>query len=347
MADDNNKDDLKKNSSSSSHETSRTKKSIIQKSSSSSEKASPSKEDKKHTSIDAIINSDMIYYERLPMLEVVLDRLVRILSKNLQEFTSADVEISLDSITTLRFGDYINALPTSTMLSVFRAEQWDNQGLLIIDNQMIYSAIDALLGSHRSSDTQLDNRFYTTIECNLVQRMMKVILNDFSLAFEPVSNVNFKFERLETDPRTSMIAQPANSAILIKIHVEIEGRAGKIDILLPYVTIEPVRALLLQNFMGEKFGRDSIWENHLSQQLWKTDITLEVILKPENMTLQEVLGWDVGTQILLQSTLDSTVHLNCGRQSLFAGKVRQKSGKVAIKVEKVLFGEEERGEINE
>ena len=294
------------------------------------------------TNIDAIINSDLIYYERLPMLEVVFDRLVRMLSTSLRNFTSDNVEVSFDGVTTLRFGDYLNGMPVPTMLSVFRAEQWDNQGLLVIDNQMIYSVVDVLLGARRGHSVRSEGRAYTTIERNLIQRMMKVILTDFRLAFEPISNVSFRFERLEINPHFAMIVRPANAALLVKMHVEMEERGGKIEILLPYATIEPIRELLLQNFMGEKFGRDSIWENHLSQQLWNTDIMLEVVLKPESMTLRDVLEWDVGTQILLQSTPDSIVYLNCGGQPLFAGKVGQKSGKVAIKVEEVMFGEEER-----
>ena len=37
--------------------------------------------------------------------------------------------------------------------------------------------------------------------------------------------------------------------------------------LLPYATIEPIRNVLLQMFMGEKFGRDPIWEGHLATEI--------------------------------------------------------------------------------
>ena len=46
--------------------------------------------------------------------------------------------------------------------------------------------------------------------------------------------------------------------------------------------------LLLQMFMGEKFGRDSIWENHLTQELYKTDIRLSAILGEKTLTLNEI-----------------------------------------------------------
>ena len=60
--------------------------------------------------IEAIIDSGMVSYERLPMLEVVFDRLVRMLSTSLRNFTSDNVEVSLDNISSIRFGDYLNSI---------------------------------------------------------------------------------------------------------------------------------------------------------------------------------------------------------------------------------------------
>ncbi|HEC91107.1 MAG TPA: flagellar motor switch protein FliM, partial [Alphaproteobacteria bacterium] len=58
--------------------------------------------------IQAILNSALVSYERLPMLEVVFDRLVRLMSTSLRNFTSDNVEVSLDNIASIRFGDYLN-----------------------------------------------------------------------------------------------------------------------------------------------------------------------------------------------------------------------------------------------
>src|SRR6185312_15063293 len=54
--------------------------------------------------VRAIINSALVSYERLPMLEIVFDRLVRLMTTSLRNFTSDNVEVSLDSITSIRFG---------------------------------------------------------------------------------------------------------------------------------------------------------------------------------------------------------------------------------------------------
>src|SRR6185312_1983183 len=62
-----------------------------------------------NSGIRAIIDSAMVSYERLPMLEIVFDRLVRLMTTSLRNFTSDNVEVSLDRITSVRFGDYLNS----------------------------------------------------------------------------------------------------------------------------------------------------------------------------------------------------------------------------------------------
>ena len=50
-----------------------------------------------NSGIRAIIDSAMVSYERLPMLEIVFDRLVRLMTTSLRNFTSDNVEVSIDS----------------------------------------------------------------------------------------------------------------------------------------------------------------------------------------------------------------------------------------------------------
>jgi flagellar motor switch protein FliM len=294
-------------------------------------------DDQSKTGIQAILNSSLVSYERLPMLEVVFDRLVRTLSTSLRNFTSDNVEVNLDNITSTRFGDYVNSIPLPAMLSVFRAEEWDNFGLITIDSSLIYSIVDVLLGGRRGTAAmRIEGRPYTTIERHLVERLIKLFLQDLELAFEPLSPVKFLFDRLETNPRFATIARPANAAILVKLKVDMEDRGGRIDLLLPYATIEPVRELLLQMFLGEKFGRDSIWEGHLATELWSTDLDVQAVLDERSLTLREVMALEVGSTILLNTTPQSVVELRCGGVPMLGGHMGRLGRSVAIKVDRVL-----------
>ncbi len=253
----------------------------------------------------------------------------------MRNFTSDNVEVSLDNITSIRFGDYLNSIPLPAILSVFRAVELDNFGLITIDSSLIYSIVDVLLGGRRGTVAmRIEGRPYTTIERSLVQQMVEVLLKDMGVAFEPLSKVQFQLDRLETNPRFAAIARPANAAILVRLRVDMEDRGGRVELLLPYATLEPIRKLLLQMFMGEKFGRDTIWEGHLASELWATKVPLEVVLDEQHMTLSEVMNFKVGQTILLNAPIDGLVDLRVGGVTLLQGHMGRLGHHVAVRVDR-------------
>ncbi|HWE44962.1 MAG TPA: flagellar motor switch protein FliM [Caulobacteraceae bacterium] len=287
--------------------------------------------------IRAIINSALVSYERLPMLEIVFDRLVRLMTTSLRNFTSDNVEVSLDNISSIRFGDYLNSIPLPAILAVFRAEELDNYGLLTVDSNLIYSIVDVLLGGRRGTAAlRIEGRPYTTIERVLVQRMVEVVLSDAKAAFEPLTPVHFNLDRLETNPRFAAIARPANAAILVKLRIDMEDRGGRIELLLPYATLEPIRKMLLQQFMGEKFGRDNIWEGHLATELWTTQVEVSAVLAEQTAPLSSVLNLEVGQTLMLGATPDSLVELRCGQIELTQARMGRRGEHIAVRVEQPL-----------
>src|ERR1700689_3372391 len=255
-----------------------------------------------NSGIRAIIDSAMVSYERLPILEIVFHRLVRLMTTSLRNFTSDNVEGSLDNITSIRFGDYLNSIPLPAILAGLRIE----------------------------------GRPYTTIERTLVQRMTEVILQDMCQAFEPLAPVNFTLDRLETNPRFAAIARPANAAILVKLRIDMEDRGGRTELLLPYATLEPIRKLLLQQFMGEKFGRDSIWEGHLASELWSTKVDINAILDEQTMRLNEIMNLQVGQTVMLNATPDSRIEMRCRGVPLLTGRMGRVGSSVAVRVDEAI-----------
>ncbi len=285
----------------------------------------------------ALINSAMVNYERLPMLDIVFDRLVRLMSTTLRNLTSDNVEVSLDNVSTVRFGDYMNSIPLPAMLSVFKAQEWDNHGLMVTDSALIYSIVDVLLGGRKGTPAiRVEGRPYTTIETKLVERMVTVTLSDLSSAFDPLSPVSFSLERMETNPRFATISQSGNACVLARLRVDMGDRGGRIEIVIPYATLEPIRELLLQMFMGEKFGRDSIWETHLTKELYQTEVQLQAVLGEKTIPLRDMLNWKVGTKVVFTTRPEDELELRCGQFPMFRGPVGQKQDFIAVRVEKYI-----------
>ncbi len=285
------------------------------------------------TGVQAILNSSMVSYERLPMLEIVFDRLIRLMATSLRNFTQDNVEVSLESIESMRFGEYIDSLTIPTLLGVFKAEEWDNYALISLDSGIVYSIVDVLLGGRRGTAAmRIEGRPYTTIELNIVKDMIQLILADLSTAFDPITSVNFTYDRLETNPRFATISRLSNAVIVARLRIDMEDRGGKVDLMIPYATLEPVRELLLQMFMGERFGRDAIWENHLTEQLWDTEIQIDAVLKECQIKLGDIATWEKGSFIDLDMQPTDNITLVCGDVPLLTGSMGRKNEHVVIKV---------------
>lgn len=300
-------------------------------------------DDKDISGIKAIINSGIVSYERLPMLEIVFDRLVRLLTTSLRNFTFDNVEVTLDSITTIRFGEYMNSIPLPAMLAVFHAKEWDNYGMVTVESNLIYSIVDVLLGGRGSDAIRIEGRPYTTIETNLVKRMIELILEDAENAFRPLSPVTFELDRLETNPRFATIARESNAAIRVELRIDMEDRGGRIEVVLPLSTLEPIRELLLQGFMGEKFGNDAIWEDHLANEIWNTELPIEVILSEMSIPLQRLMKLEIGDTIMLDCQPSDLISIKSGNIELAQGFMGSKGESVAVRLDRKISAMQDDG----
>jgi len=281
--------------------------------------------------IRAIVDSGTVSYERLPMLEIIFERMVRHLSTSLRNFFNDNVEVTLDAIRSVRFGDYVNSIPLPAMIAVFKAEEWDNFGLVTVESTLTYAVLDTMLGGRRGGpQIRHDGRPFTTIEMNLLKRMVGVVLTDAETAFRPLSAVTFKVDRIETNPRFAMISRPANAAIRVDLRLDMEGRGGALQVLMPYATIEPVRDLLLESFMGEKIGRDPIWENHLATEIYQATVPVEAVLHQEMMPLSRIMSLDIGDTLIFDAKPDRFVTLRCGDFGVTEGRVGRVDDKIAV-----------------
>jgi flagellar motor switch protein FliM len=101
---------------------------------------------------------------------------------------------------------------------------------------------------------------------------------------------------------------------------------------IPHATLEPVRALLLQRFTGETFGRDRIWERHLASELQRTRVEVEAVLGEQQMTLAEVMGFKPGQTLLFGTREEHPVALRCGGRTIGHGRMGRSGNQVAVRL---------------
>jgi flagellar motor switch protein FliM len=290
--------------------------------------------------IKAVLDRALQAYEKLPMLEIVFERLIRSLTTSLRNLTSENVEIVVSDLQSLRFGMYMDTLRAPLSVAVFKAIEWDNLGLVVLDNNIVLSFVDVLLGGKTAHQDDLNTkRPLTYIEQTLARQLVEVILGEMGNAFDAISPSNFIFERLENNPNFATICRNGDAVILLKLVVRIDNRSGNVDVIIPYNTIEPIKEQLQKVFIGDKFGVDSVWEERLTNRAYDIDLELEAVITNTPTKIIDIANLKPGDTIVINHKYEDDITVKCGSLDLFKGQIGKVDDKVAINVTQTTGGE--------
>ncbi len=280
-----------------------------------------------------LINSALVSHRRLPMLEVIFDRTARLMTTNLRQLTNDNVEVTLDDISSTRFGDFIHSISGPSIVGVVKSPTLDNYCLIAVDSQLVYSVVDLLLGGRRSGGVlAIEDRDFTQIELALIERVMTQLIDDLSAAFAPVADANFILDRIETTPRFAAIAQEANVCSLAKFRVDMEDRGGRVAILMPHATLEPVYKLLLREFIGEANESEAVWHDHLAAELNAATLDLKVVLAERDMALGEIADLTPGQTISFNAGTKTIAEIRAGKTVVAHGAVGRAGENIAVRL---------------
>lgn len=288
---------------------------------------------KQNVGLKAVLDKALESYEKLPMLEIVFERLVRLLTSALRNLTSETVNIKIKNFNSLRFGSYYNDIKQPSSIIVFKIVEWENLGLLVMDSSLVYSLLDLLFGGRKNvSASALEGRSHTYIEQALIKQVAEVVLAELSASFDSVSPATCIFERLESNPNFAAITRSGDASILLKLDVDLDGRGGILDLVIPYSTIEPIKTILQQVFIGEKFGLDSGWEEDMVERIYNIDLPLQAVIEDNPTTLSKIMSLKVGDTIVTSYKQEQDIIVKCEGVNLFKGQVGKIDDKVAISI---------------
>ena len=175
-------------------------------------------------------------------------------------------------------------------------------------------------GERVLSQEEIDNLLgFTVGDVNLDDNSgIRAIIDSAMVSYERLPMLEIVFDRL------------------VRLRIDMEDRGGNIELLLPYATIEPIRPVLLQMFMGEKFGRDPIWEGHFATEVAQAEISVDAVLYEADIPLKQLMKLKVGDTLPLEMRPDALVQVRCGNVLLTEGRMGRVGDRVAIRVTKQL-----------
>lgn len=270
--------------------------------------------------------------ERLPMMEIGLDRVARALQATLRKYADDKVSVATKVMRDMRFSAYLRENKPPYTFYIARFEVTGAPVLLVARGDLVQLTIDLLLKS-RQPAVEISGRSFTATERILTERTVRMIMNEIGASFQPIAEFNLKMDRTETNPRFLTAVREKDGLLATTITITIGDRKGSIDLLIPHASLEPYKDVLRQQYAGDKFGRDQLWEQHLTQELLVSHVRVTAILDEPTVPLSDIINWQVGSVLPLDITANEPIRLHTGQSAVFFGSMGRHDDRVVVRID--------------
>ncbi|MBE6450028.1 MAG: hypothetical protein E7013_05025 [Alphaproteobacteria bacterium] len=266
--------------------------------------------------------------KKYPELEKKIDAFGRALIGTLHHLTQIEnISVQTQSFIFGQLGAYLDTLPNPSMLGFYQVSDWRQSVLTVLDFNLAYCLLDATLGGRRgTSAMSLDSRNYTPIEKNILKNILISFSEDFSKSFEQ----KFKFETMDVNPKTALIASPACEIVICRLEVCLEKRKGILDFVLPLHLLSYIDSSDNVSVIDE-------YTENLATALCKVPLQLKAVLDKKEIPFKDILKWKVGDLLPLTYFEDKPLELSCQNQCVFKGALEVNKKNISVKIEKKMF----------
>ena len=264
-------------------------------------------EDRGDISLYDFTSQDKVIRGRMPTLDIINERFAREVRASMSNLLHTTVDISSESLDTLKFSEFGRSLPVPTSLHVFRMEPLRGHALVVLESQLVFNLIDTFFGGKGTGKARIEGREFTSIEEVMVRKVVLACLKDLETAWAPVEPVKTTLVRSEVNPQFAAIVLPTDLVIVTRFEVELEQSAGTLIVCLPYAMIEPLRGKLSAGFQAETEDIDLAWQNRLKEIILESTVHLKVILGTTEITGERLIHLKAGDVIQLDQDADESL----------------------------------------
>ncbi|NZA27891.1 flagellar motor switch protein FliM [Luteimonas sp. SJ-92] len=275
-------------------------------------------------------SQDRIIRGRMPTLEMVNERFVRLWRIGLFNLIRRSADLSVRGIELVKFGDYLHQLYVPTNLNLIRFKPLRGTGLIVFEPKLVFSVVDNFFGGDGRYPTRIEGREFTPTEMRVIQLMLKQTFADLAEAWAPVLDVQFEYINSEVNPHFANIVTPREYVVVSRFHVELEGGGGEIHVTLPYSMLEPIRELLDAGIQSDRIDRDDSWNEMLREQLQSAEVTVSSVLAKKRIDLRQLTRLKVGD--ILPIDLPRHVPVCVENIPVFTGEFGTANGNNVVKI---------------
>ena len=247
---------------------------------------------------------------RMPTFEIINERFARLLRISLFNFMRRTVDIAVGPVKVIKFSEFVRNLVVPTNLNMVYMKPLRGTALIVFDPNLIFLIVDNLFGGDGRYHTRIEGRDFTQTEQRIIQRLLKVVFEDYEKSWKSVYPIKFEYIRSEMNPQFATIATPNEVVVTVTFDIDMGNQGGELHMCIPYSMIEPIRDTLYSALQGDHLDVDKRWIKLLSQRVQGAEVELIANLGHTRVTFEQILSMQAGDIIPLEIPQTVTAHVD-------------------------------------
>ncbi len=276
-------------------------------------------------------HQDRITRGRLPTLEMIHDRFVRMFRITLSGALRKVTKVTLHSAKLVRFGEYLKSLPLPSSLNLFQLKPLTGVAIMVLERGLIHNLLDLFYGGNGVPEYEADDRDFTAVEQRLVKRVVESALEDLQAAWAPFFPVQTAYLRMEINPLFVAIVPRSEVVVKVIFEVDLGIRPMSMTFCIPYSIIEPLRPLLDAGFIADREGNKK-FEKRITKNLRRCLLKLVAQVSGKSLSIRSLISLKEGDILLSGTKRDRPIKLSVNGVPKISGLLKESSGRQTVHV---------------
>jgi len=114
----------------------------------------------------------------MPVLEMITEKFARMFGTTLSSLLKRIVNVNVMSVDMLKYVEFMKGIPLPASLHVFKMDPLRGSSVFIVESQVMFALVDIMFGGSGRETFKIEGRDFTTIENNLIKRVILSALSD-------------------------------------------------------------------------------------------------------------------------------------------------------------------------
>jgi len=213
-------------------------------------------------------------HEEIQTIQTMHEGIDRKLTAELSVMLRTPIEVKLECIGEIKYGEFIFGLDDPTCCNLLRAEPLGVNMVFDISLQALKPMIDRLIGDGRQEWSPTPYQPFTETEFRLVSRITTLFLTELKSVWKNVTELDFSVVQVESNPQ--LIQTIPRNEVVVVFNFEVawhenQGRGKYINFCIPYSFFEKIAAKLNTSIEGLTEYMKSQNTNELANNIGSTD----------------------------------------------------------------------------